>query len=260
MVAIGRRCAPATVHLDQVKSFPRLNDLSDWLASQPRWVGGFDLPFGLPRAWVEAEQLPTDWGTLMDWYCHQPRPALRERFKRFCDARPAGRKLAHRACDLPAGASPSMKWVNPPVAWMMHAGVPLLRNLRASFPGLTEEGDGRRVALEAYPGWLAREVLGRRSYKADDPTRQTPERRAAREALCTALERGRCRLGLRLDVGADLRCCLIDDPRGDALDAVLCLMQVAWAETQPRWGWPDEVDGLEGWILGVPDGRSQAPA
>jgi hypothetical protein len=253
-VAVGRRVGQGVMLVD-VLSFARLPDLAAWLAAQPRWIGGFDLPFGLPRAWVEAQGVPglaTDWGRLMQWYADQPRAELRERFKQFCDTRPVGRKFAHRACDVPAGASPSMKWVNPPVAWMMHAGVPLLRAIGACFPGLSDEGDPGRQALEAYPGWLAREVLGRQSYKADDIRRQTPDRRAAREVLCDALIHGRTSLQVRLLLTDGQRAQLIDDAQGDAVDAVLCLIQVAWAAQQPRWGWPERVDSLEGWILGVP--------
>jgi len=38
------------------------------------------------------------------------------------------------------------------------------------------------------------------------------------------------------------------------LDAVLCLVQAAWAQQQqatghPRYGLPSEVDPLEGWII-----------
>ena len=36
---------------------------------------------------------------------------------------------------------------------------------------------------------------------------------------------------------------------GDRLDAVLCLVQAAWASTQPRFGLPADVDPLEGWIV-----------
>ena len=49
-----------------------------------------------------------------------------------------------------------MKWVNPPVAYMLHAGVPLLLDAGVHLPGL-HAGDPARVALEAYPGLLARE-------------------------------------------------------------------------------------------------------
>ncbi|MGH8848020.1 MAG: DUF429 domain-containing protein, partial [Polaromonas sp.] len=113
------------------------------------------------------------------------------------------------------------------------------------------EGDTHRVALEGYPGLLAREVLGPRSYKSDDKARQTPERLIARKDLITALEHGQTRLGLRLKVSHAQRDALTDDASGDSLDAVLCLLQAAWAAQQgaPRYGLPPEMDPLEGWIV-----------
>jgi hypothetical protein len=141
-----------------------------------------------------------------------------------------------------------MKWVNPPVAWMMHAGVPRLREAGVTIAGL-QRGDPQRVALEGYPGLLAREVLGRRSYKSDTVAAQTPERLQARDDLLNALEHGRTRLGLHLALLSSQRHVLREDPRGDRLDAVLCLMQAAWAVDQPRHGLPEHVDPLEGWIV-----------
>ena len=146
-----------------------------------------------------------------------------------------------------------MKWINPPVAFMLHAGVPLLLQAGATLPGL-HAGDKQKIALEAYPGLLAREVLGQRSYKADDKARQTPERLIARKDLITALEQGNTRLGLRLKLTHAQRDALADDARGDALDAVLCLMQAAWAQTQhdagaALYGLPIDLDPLEGWIV-----------
>ena len=163
---------------------------------------------------------------------------------------PSGQKFAHRATDRPAGSSPSMKWVNPPVAFMLHAGVPRLVAAGVHLPGL-HAGDSRRVALEGYPGMLAREVLGSRSYKSDDKARQTPERLIARKDLITALEHGQTRLGLRLKVSHAQRDALVDDASGDSLDAVLCLMQAAWAAQQgaPGYGLPADMDALEGWIV-----------
>jgi hypothetical protein len=143
-----------------------------------------------------------------------------------------------------------MKWVNPPVAYMLHAGVPRLLAAGVHLPGL-HEGDVNRIALEGYPGLLAREVLGNRSYKSDDKAKQTPERLIARKDLITALENGQTRLGLRLKVSHAQRDALVDDASGDSLDAVLCLMQAAWALQQgaPRYGLPLEMDPLEGWIV-----------
>ena len=96
---------------------------------------------------------------------------------------------------------------------------------------------------------LARELIGVRSYKSDEAARQTPERLIARKDLIEALVQGRSRLGLRLYLSSAQRDELAADARGDRLDAVLCLMQSAWALDRPRWGWPAAADRLEGWIL-----------
>jgi hypothetical protein len=145
-----------------------------------------------------------------------------------------GNKFAHRATDAPAGSSTSMKWVNPPVAYMLHAGVPLLLEAGVHLPGLLE-GNRTRVALEAYPGLLARELIGRRSYKNDDTLKHTPERLIARKDIVAALEQGRTRLNLRLKLTPAQHDALIADASGDRLDAVLCLVQAAWAGGREDW-------------------------
>lgn len=246
-VAQGRRQGQV-LRLDALLAFESLESLAEFLRRPEPWLGGFDFPFGLPRELVQALGWPQDWAALMTHYCGLSRAEIRATFAAFCDARPAGGKFAHRACDLPAGSSPSMKWVNPPVAYMLHAGVPLLLRAGVHLPGL-HAGDPERVALEAYPGLLAREFLARRSYKSDDRAKQTPDRLIARKDLIDALEQGRSRLGLRLKLSHSQREALIDDASGDRLDAVLCLMQAGWAQTQPGYGLPAAMDPLEGWIL-----------
>lgn len=114
----------------------------------------------------------------------------------------------------------------------------------------------RRVALEAYPGVLARELLGRRSYKSDDKAKQSSDRLIARKDLVTGLEAGRTRLGLRLKLTHAQRDALVDDAKGDSLDAVLCLVQAAWGLQQHAggdslYGLPAGLDPLEGWIVTV---------
>lgn len=230
-----------------------LDAFGDWLGRPRAWVGAFDFPFGLPRELTEHLGWPSAWPELMAHYASLSRQEIRHTFAAFCAARPAGGKFAHRATDLPAGASPSMKWVNPPVAYMLHAGVPRLLAAGVHLPGL-HDGDRSRIALEAYPGLLARELLGRRSYKSDDRLKQTPERLIARKDLITALELGQTRLGLRLKLTHAQRDTLIDDASGDSLDAVLCLLQAAWAQAQnrqgiSRYGLPEDFDPLEGWIV-----------
>lgn len=261
MVAVGERQG-AVVRLVRLQPFEALPAFGAWLAdpAQGPWIGGFDLPFGLPRELVLALGWPTDWLPLMRHYAALERSELRALFAAFCDARPVGGKFAHRACDGPAGSSPSMKWVNPPVAYMMHAGVPLLIDAGVHLPGLLA-GDPTRVALEAYPGLLARELLGSRPYKSDDRAKQTPERLIARKDLVDGLEQGRTRLGLRLRLSHAQRDTLVADASGDALDAVLCLLQAGWAAGEPGFGLPPDTDPIEGWIVSaVPVPKGPAPA
>jgi hypothetical protein len=255
----------AVGHVDRGRvllgALERFADFSAWQAHLQRaagapWVGGFDLPFGLPRELVTSLGWPTDWLPCLRHYAALSRADIRAAFAAFCDARPVGGKFAHRATDGPAGSSPSMKWVNPPVAFMMHAGVARLVDAGVSLPGL-HLGDANRVALEAYPGMLARSVLGTASYKSDDKARQTPDRLIARRTLIEALESGRASVlqaaGLRLKLSHAQRDRLADDASGDSLDAVLCMLQAAWALQQHDgghacWGLPP-FDPLEGWIV-----------
>jgi hypothetical protein len=258
VLALGH-AAQGRVQLRELVRLPTLHAFADWLQQPQAWVGGFDLPFGLPRELVQTLGWPTDWPACMQHYAALSRADIRDTFKAFCDTRPVGGKFAHRATDIPAGSSPSMKWVNPPVAYMLHAGVPLLMQAGVALPRLhmpkPDQGDRvqPRIGLEAYPGLLARELIGNTSYKSDDKAKQTPERLIARKQLLQALELGQTRLGLRLKLTHGQHDALVDDPSGDSLDAVLCMVQAAWAQVQheaghAHYGLP-ECDPLEGWIV-----------
>ena len=74
-------------------------------------------------------------------------------------------------------------------------------------------------------------------------------------ALLAALEAGQY-AGLLLQLSAEQRALLVSDARGDSMDAVLCLLQAAWALQQhqqgaPLYGLPPDMDPLEGWIVGA---------
>jgi predicted RNase H-like nuclease len=142
-----------------------------------------------------------------------------------------------------------MKWVNPPVAYMLHAGAPLLLDAGVHIPFM-HSGDRSRIALEAYPGLVARGITTA-SYKSDTTAKQTPERHAARRAILRALERGDYPQQIQLDAGRFKRQ-LVDDGSGDLLDAVLCGLMAAWAwqRRDQDYGLPPH-DALEGWIIGA---------
>lgn len=242
-----------TIRVLAVESCP------DWAAfdrqlNQPGpWVGAFDLPFGLPRTLVQTLGWPEDWRAMMDLYTQLSRDEIRARFRSFCAARPVGHRFAHRATDGPARSSPSMKWVNPPVAFMLYAGVPRLLAAGVTLHGL-QAGDPDRIALEAYPALVARACVGKQSYKSDAANGATGPRRAAREAIVASLERGDYGFDDRpVVLTPEMRQRLVDEPGADRLDAVLALVLAAWALTrqETNWGLPAEMDSLEGWIVGA---------
>lgn len=235
--------------LTSLLEFSDFTSFEHWLLHPGPWLGVFDLPFSLPRELVEALGWPTDLETLINKVATMTRPELRHTFKMFCDGRPAGRKFAHRATDIPAKSSSSMKWVNPPVAFMLHAGMPRLLAAGLQLPGM-KIGDPTRIALEGYPGMVARSIT-RSSYKSDTTRKQTTERRSARMLIVDALQAGNYLFGIPLDPGTFLHR-LIDDGSGDLLDAVLCSLAAAWAwERRDRQFGLPSFDSLEGWIVGA---------
>lgn len=260
-ITVASAAAPegdAALVLERIESLGSFDAFEHWLRLPGPWVAALDLPFGFARGFTAAQGWPIDgpraWADTVERIGALSRPALVARLRAWCDARPAGDKFAHRACDATAGCSPSMKWVNPPVALMLHAGAPRLLAAGVTLPGLHDaDTDPTRVALEAYPGLLARAVLGRASYKSDDARRRAdPARRDARVRLVSALESGAHPFALRVDFGA-LREACIDEGGADRLDAVACLVQAGWAwrRRASNWGLPVRDDRIEGWIVGA---------
>ncbi len=243
-------------HLDAVHELPSFAAFDALLATPGPWVGGFDLPFGQPRALIEQEGWPQDWPAFVRFYCAQPRERLRAVFRRWCDARPVGAKFAWRRADRPAGSSPAMRWTNPPVAWMMHAGIGRMLEAGLVFPAHRHPARGRdattaRIALEAYPAFTVRRVC-RLPYKSDAAAGRTRERARRRRTILEALVTGAAGLDVTVSVRDTLARRLVADAAGDLLDAVVCGLQAAHAAALPRCGLPRPLDPLEGWIATVP--------
>jgi hypothetical protein len=255
-VAVGRFEAVGTTgvyRLDEVRGLETLAAFEAFLtAGGEPWLGGFDLPFGQPRPLIEHEGWPTTWPEFVRFYCGHPRDALRDTFRRWCDGRPAGDKFAWRQADKPAGSSPAMRWTNPPVAWMMHAGIGRMLDAGLAFPAHAHPGRvPGRIALEAYPGFTARQIC-RTSYKSDAAAGRTAGRALNRRAILRALVAGSAGLAVTLAIRPAWSRRLADDCGGDLLDAVICGMQAAHAALLPHYGLPAALDPLEGWIASVP--------
>jgi hypothetical protein len=105
------------------------------------------------------------------------------------------------------------------------------------------------VALEAYPGHLARSLIGKLSYKSDSVPND-PKRLEIRGAMLGALA---ARLPFEFIVEKSHTDLMLNDGRGDAIDAWLCTIQAAWAAMKgpPYWGADEDADPQEGWIASI---------
>ena len=238
--------------LDTLEEFADWVQFETWLRRPGPWITGFDFPFGLPREAVEDLGWPKQWSQLVDYSRRKGRDEFRAALDRYREGRPAGKRYAHRATDHPAGSHSPLKLVNPPVALMFVEGAPRLLDSGVTIPGL-HAGDPLRVALEAYPGYSARQMV-KGSYKNDAAAKQTPARRQARKSMVRSLTTSGNPFGFALAGSTRLLNSLVNDATGDRLDAVLCAMQAAWAwqRRDDNYGLPVDIDPLEGWIAVVP--------
>lgn len=262
-----RRAKPIVIAVGRLDASPEnlpdvaleaVHSCCDWAAFEALlemsgpWVGGFDLPFGLPRTAVLELGWPDTWAALVRHCTRLGKTDFRAQLDALRERQPPGQRYHHRGTDGPAGSHSPLKLVNPPVGLMFLEGAPRLLAAGLTLPGL-HAGDPARIAVEAYPGLLARAIT-RDSYKSDERAKQTPARRATRAQLVDSLRRGTHPLALRLHGSATDLESLVEDPGGDRLDAVLAMLQAAWCALQgpPRFGLPAGLDPLEGWIATAP--------
>jgi hypothetical protein len=238
------------LHIEALERLESFAAFEAFLARRGPWIGGFDLPFSLPNELMLDLGWPAAWPALVAHCAAMDRAAFRACLDAYRASRPVGRKYAHRATDLPAGSSSPMKLVNPPVALMFHEGARRLLAAGVRIPILSNQ-DSSRIALEAYPGLLVRKQLGlRASYKSDTRREQTAARRAVRVKVVRALKAGKP-LDVGIVLGRRMERLLVDDGSGDALDAVICAVQAAWAweRRKSNFGLPSGADRAEGWIV-----------
>lgn len=245
-------CIEAVLEGDclRVKELQRWTSLADFehfLQRSGPWFAGMDFPFAMPRRFIENIGWPPAWRDYVGLVSQWDRAQFRTTLDAYRADRPNGDKEHRRVADARAGAISPQKLYGTPVGLMFFEGAPRLLNSDLCLPGLRDNDDSR-IGLECYPGLLARRYIGRLTYKQDDPTKQTYEQQQARLMLWQHLQSEQLweDYGVRLQTDA----ALIDDPSGDAIDALLCAIQAAWAArcSAPHYGQPSDVDPLEGWI------------
>lgn len=229
--------------LDEWSSFAPFEDA---LSRPGLWIAGIDFPFGQARRFIETIGWPPHWAEYVAYARDLGRDGYCETLERYRADRVAGDKEHRRETDKAAGSISPQKLNGVPVGRMFFEGAPRLLASGVTIPNL-QEGDPARLVVEAYPGVLARRLIGRRSYKNDTRSKQTADQYNARRAL---LETLRAEAPAVYGFSVDAPDSLCADPGGDHLDALFCAVQAAWAWRQRDngFGAPAAVDSLEGWI------------
>jgi hypothetical protein len=247
--------AKTKLGVTKVQSIESFEVFEAFLATSGPWVGGFDFPFGLPRELVETLHWPCHWRVLVKHLQSLGKESFKANLDRTRVARPVGSKYIERRGDKLAGSSSPMKLVNPPVGLMFFEGASRLERAGVSVIPCAPNDDSR-IALEAYPGFLARHIT-RDSYKKDGKEGNTPKRINARATILANLpEFAKAHYGLTVAIDKSLESECVQDGSGDTLDAVLCAIQAAVAQYafdtgDVRYGIPKEADDFEGWIATV---------
>lgn len=245
----------STLVIAQVELISEFTAFSALLAEPGPWVGAFDLPFGLPRPLVTKINWPLQWVALVAHVETLGKDAFKDALNTVRESRPKGARYIARRGDAAAGASSPMKLVNPPVGLMFFEGAPRIAKSGVSVIPCAPNGDGR-IALEGYPGFLARQIT-KESYKKDGSEGKLPSRQRNREIIVNALLNGHPSTGgMVVKMPNRFQRACIDDGNGDALDSVLCAVQaanalLAYQHGDAMYGIPPEADPLEGWIATV---------
>ncbi len=237
----------ARLTLASFQAWPDFAGFEAFLSSPGPWVAGLDFPFGQSRIFVENIGWPRGWTAYARHVATLERAVFCEVLERYKADRPDGDREHRRHVDVLAGAISPQKLYGVPVGKMFYEGSRRLVVSGVHVP-LLMAGDHERVVLEAYPGVIARFLIGRETYKTDTRKKQKSSHIEAQRAIVSALKTKRFSdvYGLEVCLPADFE----PEPSGDRLDAVLCAIQAASAflKRDTNFGIPDHADPLEGWI------------
>jgi hypothetical protein len=225
------------LELQEIELLESLTAFEDLLSIEGEWLCGIDAPFSQPRKLIKDLKLQLSWSGYVKAFTEMGREGFVDRINAYRKNQPSGQKEHLREVDKLAKAISPMKLYGVPVGKMFFELAP-------------RPTPDKRTVIEVYPSLVARSLIGRRSYKSDVKDQQTRARAEARADLVKMLESPKLRdgYGITLMLTKKQRALLVNDAKGDVLDACLAALQTAWVYCQENYGVPENVDKLEGWI------------
>ncbi|MEB3206008.1 MAG: DUF429 domain-containing protein [Vampirovibrionales bacterium] len=262
-----RKCKPITAVFAQRQSdrllvtglehWVSFDALRQWLTTSvaQTWLCAIDAPLSFPYAFWEFFDWPADnWQRCAEKLSQLSMQAFEAMVAQYSQTQAPGQKLPMRPTDRLTKSSSPVRLYRVPVGRMAFRLWPILLESTVDIrPVHTSERPQHRTMIEGYPAMVARAFIGKTPYKSElsCPDR-SPSHRRARQMLLEAVQQDGCQdlYGFRVDLPEAIASTMLEDFRGDSLDAMSCCMQAAWAASREDFGIPRNIKAAkEGWIV-----------
>ena len=228
------------------------SDFEALLCSSGPWLAALDFPFGQSSRLISNLKWPEEWEDYVQIITSMGKKEFEETLKRYVEGRPIGDKVHLRTTDVVAGARSPMMLYRVPVGKMFFEGATRLLRANVSVLPCRPMADTRMV-VEGYPALVARRIIAKQSYKSEERSKQTKDRKMARREIVLGLRSSEIVkwYGLKVELSDEMSERLVEEPMGDELDAVLCSVQGGWSWLQKfnGYGIPEVCKRIEGWIV-----------
>jgi hypothetical protein len=249
--------------LEGFEAFACYDPLIELLRSSGPWAMGCDFPFSQSARLLQEASGHVGghgWPVVWEEYLAAISGFTQSEFKtlmKTCPPDARGVRERKRVTGYMANACSPQHVDFPPVGLMFHQGARLLLKSPCEVVPQRVNGDSRKL-FEVYPGVFAERFCGDKGYK-EGRRAQALERAAKRESMLGLMCRERFQkvYGFTVKMGERHARRMIDDAKGDFLDALICAIQAAWAWNKRHENYvlpgPDVVDpdvlAFEGWIF-----------
>ncbi|MBF4481840.1 hypothetical protein [Dehalococcoides mccartyi] len=227
-------------------------EFGEFLMTPGPWIAAIDFPFGQPRKLVLDYRWPCSWEGYVDYVSKIGKEAFEGCLRNYRD-KTSGKRRLRRQTDVRAGSLSPMQLDFTPVGKMFFTGAPLLQRSPCTVIPFRICSSGAGIIVEGYPKLVAVKAIGRQGYKSDLPIPKNAHHRELRNSILKWIQSPAAQnvYGYRVGITESIVSDCLDDPKGDKLDALLCVMQAAWSLSKRRakFGVPDDCDLLEGWIV-----------
>ncbi len=235
--------------LQTIHRWHTFQPLEAWLADHPHCVAGFDCALGLPLRFLHNMHWATDWAQMVAHVRGMSKTDFVRVVREYSRPRAKGDRYHFRLTDKLAGAQSPMQMDYIPVGKMFYEGATRLATFGVNLPAHRVTASPCTI-VEVYPALFVRALTGvKGGYKSEtNPTHGFNQR----ADLLGQLAIGAARLyEVEICLSATQQAQCLADHKGDTLDAVLAMIQAAWAHQQRdyNYGIPAQIPHAEGWIV-----------